>query len=149
MAALMQFEVGNGLSRELPILLRIEAKAGRGRAGKPVAKQIEEGTDIYSLVLLFWQPGMVNRLYNDLRSLTGSCAHVIKASFAKPCSGIVSPPAPEQGFDEYPTRPSSASCSSLAVEACSEHRQCAPRRSEPERPASGVRGKRGPNKLFL
>ena len=55
MAALMQAEARNGQSRERPILLRIEAKAGHG-AGKPLAKQIEEGTDIYSF--LFWQLGV-------------------------------------------------------------------------------------------
>ena len=55
MAALMQAEALNGQSRERPILLRIEAKAGHG-AGKPLAKQIEEGTDIYSF--LFWQLGV-------------------------------------------------------------------------------------------
>jgi prolyl oligopeptidase len=55
MAALMQAEAKNGSSRERPILLRIETKAGHG-AGKPVTKQIEEFTDIYSF--LFWQLGM-------------------------------------------------------------------------------------------
>lgn len=55
MAALMQTEAANGKSRERPILLRIEPKAGHG-AGKPIAKQIEEGTDIYSF--LFWQLGV-------------------------------------------------------------------------------------------
>ncbi len=54
MAALMQAEAANGKSRERPILLRIESKAGHG-AGKPITKQIEEGTDIYSF--LFWQLG--------------------------------------------------------------------------------------------
>ncbi len=54
MAALMQAEAANGQSRERPILLRIEPKAGHG-AGKPITKQIEEGTDIYSF--LFWQVG--------------------------------------------------------------------------------------------
>ena len=48
-------EAKNGSSRERPILLRIETKAGHG-AGKPVAKLIEEGTDVYSF--LFWQLGM-------------------------------------------------------------------------------------------
>jgi prolyl oligopeptidase len=52
MAALMQAEAANGQSHERPILLRIEPKAGHG-AGKPIAKQIEEGTDVYSF--LFWQ----------------------------------------------------------------------------------------------
>jgi len=55
MAALMQAEAKNGTSRERPILLRIEIKAGHG-AGKPVAKQIEEGTDVFSF--LFWQLGI-------------------------------------------------------------------------------------------
>ncbi len=55
MAALMQAEAANGQSHERPILLRIEPKAGHG-AGKPIAKQIEEGTDIYSF--LFWQLGV-------------------------------------------------------------------------------------------
>ena len=52
MAALMQAEAANGQSRDRPILLRIESKAGHG-AGKPLAKQIEEGVDVYSF--LFWQ----------------------------------------------------------------------------------------------
>jgi prolyl oligopeptidase len=55
MAALMQAEAKNGSSQERPILLRIETKAGHG-AGKPVRKQIEEGTDVYSF--LFWQLGI-------------------------------------------------------------------------------------------
>lgn len=55
MAAEMQAEAKNGESRTRPILLRIESKAGHG-AGKPVAKQIEEYTDIYSF--LFWQLGV-------------------------------------------------------------------------------------------
>ena len=55
MAALMQAEAANGRSRERPILLRIEPKAGHGQ-GKPISKQIEEGTDIYSF--LFWQLGV-------------------------------------------------------------------------------------------
>lgn len=55
MAALMQAEAKNGSSRERPILLRIETRAGHG-VGKPVTKQIEEFTDIYSF--LFWQLGM-------------------------------------------------------------------------------------------
>ena len=48
----MQAQAKNGSSHERPILLRIETKAGHG-AGKPVTKQIEEGTDVYSF--LFWQ----------------------------------------------------------------------------------------------
>jgi prolyl oligopeptidase len=55
MAALMQAEARNGASKTRPILLRIESKAGHG-AGKPVTKQIEEFTDIYSF--LFWQLGV-------------------------------------------------------------------------------------------
>jgi prolyl oligopeptidase len=55
MAALMQAEAANGQSRERPILLRIESKAGHG-VGKPISKQIEEGVDIYSF--LFWQLGV-------------------------------------------------------------------------------------------
>jgi prolyl oligopeptidase len=39
----------------LPILLRIETKAGHG-AGKPVTKQIEEATDVWAF--LFWQLGV-------------------------------------------------------------------------------------------
>lgn len=38
-----------------PVLLRIEPKAGHG-AGKPISKQVEEWTDIYSF--LFWQLGI-------------------------------------------------------------------------------------------
>ena len=52
MAALMQAEAKNGASRSRPILLRIESKAGHG-AGKPVAKQIEELTDVFCFLL--WQ----------------------------------------------------------------------------------------------
>jgi prolyl oligopeptidase len=55
MAALMQAEAKNGASKERPILLRIETRAGHGQ-GKPVTKQIEESTDMYSF--LFWQLGM-------------------------------------------------------------------------------------------
>jgi prolyl oligopeptidase len=55
MAAEMQAEAKNGSSKTRPILLRIESKAGHG-AGKPVTKQIEELTDVYSF--LFWQLGM-------------------------------------------------------------------------------------------
>jgi len=55
MAAEMQAEAKNGQSRTRPILLRIESKAGHG-AGKPVTKQIEEFTDVYSF--LFWQMGV-------------------------------------------------------------------------------------------
>jgi len=54
MAALMRAEAANGRSRVRPILLRIETKAGHG-AGKPITKQIEEQTDIYSFLL--WQLG--------------------------------------------------------------------------------------------
>jgi prolyl oligopeptidase len=55
MAAEMQAEAKNGESKTRPILLRIESKAGHGQ-GKPVTKQIEEYTDIYSF--LFWQLGV-------------------------------------------------------------------------------------------
>jgi prolyl oligopeptidase len=55
MTALMQAWAKNGQSKTRPILLRIESKAGHG-AGKPVTKQIEEYTDIYSF--LFWQLGV-------------------------------------------------------------------------------------------
>jgi prolyl oligopeptidase len=55
MAALMQAEAANGKSKDRPILLRIEPKAGHGQ-GKPISKLIEEGTDIYSF--LFWQLGV-------------------------------------------------------------------------------------------
>ena len=55
MAALMQAQAKNGSSKERPILLRIETKAGHGQ-GKPVTKQIEESTDMYSF--LFWQLGV-------------------------------------------------------------------------------------------
>jgi prolyl oligopeptidase len=55
MTALMQAEAKNGTSRARPILLRIESKAGHG-AGKPVTKQIDEFTDVYSF--LFWQLGV-------------------------------------------------------------------------------------------
>ena len=55
MTALMQAEAKNGASKERPILLRIDTKAGHGQ-GKPVTKQVEESTDMYSF--LFWQLGM-------------------------------------------------------------------------------------------
>ena len=55
MAALMQAEAANGRSREHPVLLRIETKAGHG-VDKPIGKRVEEFTDIYSF--LFWQLGM-------------------------------------------------------------------------------------------
>jgi prolyl oligopeptidase len=55
MTALMQAEARNGSSITRPILLRIESKAGHG-AGKPVTKQIDEFTDVYSF--LFWQLGV-------------------------------------------------------------------------------------------
>jgi len=55
MAALMQAQAKNGSSRERPILLRIDTKAGHGQ-GKPVTKQVEDATDIYSF--LFWQLGV-------------------------------------------------------------------------------------------
>jgi len=55
MTALMQADAKNGWSKTRPILLRIESKAGHG-AGKPVAKQIEELTDVYAF--LWWQMGL-------------------------------------------------------------------------------------------
>ena len=55
MAALMQAEAKNGADRNRPILLRIEPKAGHGQ-GKPLTKQIEEETDVWSF--LFWQLGV-------------------------------------------------------------------------------------------
>jgi prolyl oligopeptidase len=55
MTALMQASAANGGSRTRPILLRIESEAGHGQ-GTPVAKQIEEGTDVWSF--LFWQVGV-------------------------------------------------------------------------------------------
>jgi prolyl oligopeptidase len=55
MAALMQAEAANGQSRERPILLRIDTNAGHGQ-GKPITKQIEELTDVYSF--LFSQLGV-------------------------------------------------------------------------------------------
>jgi prolyl oligopeptidase len=55
MAAILQAAAANGQSRERPILLKIEPKAGHG-VGKPVAKVIEELTDMYSF--LFWQLGV-------------------------------------------------------------------------------------------
>jgi prolyl oligopeptidase len=55
MAALMQAEAANGASRDRPILLRIDTKAGHG-IGKPISKQVDERLDIFSF--LFWQLGM-------------------------------------------------------------------------------------------
>ena len=55
MTALMQAEAKNGDSKVRPILLRIDTKAGHGQ-GKPVAKQVEDSTDMYSF--LFWQLGV-------------------------------------------------------------------------------------------
>ena len=55
MAALMQAQAANGQSRQRPILLRIDTKAGHGQ-GKPITKQIEDQTDVYSF--LFWQLGV-------------------------------------------------------------------------------------------
>jgi len=42
-------------AKDRPILLRLESRAGHG-AGKPLAKQLDEQTDIYSF--LFQQLGM-------------------------------------------------------------------------------------------
>jgi prolyl oligopeptidase len=55
MTALMQAEARNGASKDRPILLRIDTKAGHGQ-GKPVAKQVDDYTDVYSF--LFWQLGV-------------------------------------------------------------------------------------------
>jgi prolyl oligopeptidase len=55
MTALMQAEAKNGASKERPILLRIDTKAGHGQ-GKPVTKQVEDYTDLYTF--LFWQLGV-------------------------------------------------------------------------------------------
>ncbi|MGA9527562.1 MAG: prolyl oligopeptidase family serine peptidase [Terriglobales bacterium] len=55
MTAVMQAEAKNGASKDRPILLRIDTKAGHGQ-GKPVTKQVEDYTDIYSF--LFWQLGV-------------------------------------------------------------------------------------------
>src|SRR5947207_10378519 len=52
MTALLQTQASNGQSAERPILLRLDLKAGHG-AGKPVSKQIDELTDMFSF--LFWQ----------------------------------------------------------------------------------------------
>ncbi len=51
MAALMQASTGG----ERPILLHYDTKAGHA-GGKPVSKQIEDGTD--EMLFLFWQLGM-------------------------------------------------------------------------------------------
>jgi prolyl oligopeptidase len=55
MTALLQAEAANGQSRERPILLRIDTKAGHG-VDKPIGKQVEDYTDSYSF--LFWQVGV-------------------------------------------------------------------------------------------
>jgi prolyl oligopeptidase len=55
MTALMQAEAKNGASKDRPILLRIDTKAGHGQ-GKPVNKLVEDSTDVYSF--LFWQLGV-------------------------------------------------------------------------------------------
>jgi prolyl oligopeptidase len=57
MTALLQAEATNGPDR--PILMRIEPKAGHG-AGKPISKQVDEWTDIFTF--LFWQLGMQESL---------------------------------------------------------------------------------------
>jgi len=49
-----RLQAANGTSGP-PILVRIETRAGHG-AGKPVAKQIEEATDMWSFI--FWQLGV-------------------------------------------------------------------------------------------
>ena len=55
MTALLQARATNGQSYERPILLRLDIKAGHG-AGKPVSKQVDELTDMFSF--LFWQLGI-------------------------------------------------------------------------------------------
>jgi len=55
MTALLQTQAANGQSTERPILLRLDVKAGHG-AGKPVSKQVDELTDMFSF--LFWQLGI-------------------------------------------------------------------------------------------
>jgi len=52
MTALMQ---SVDKSRERPVLLRVESKAGHG-VDTPVAKRIEESTDVYEF--LWWQVGV-------------------------------------------------------------------------------------------
>jgi prolyl oligopeptidase len=56
MTALLQTKAANGQSADRPILLRLDMKAGHG-AGKPVSKQVDELTDMFSF--LFWQLGSV------------------------------------------------------------------------------------------
>ena len=51
MAALLQAST----SSDRPILLRTETRAGHG-IGKPLSKQIDEGTDIWTFLL--WQTGL-------------------------------------------------------------------------------------------
>jgi prolyl oligopeptidase len=53
MAALLQAEAANG--PELPILLRVDVKAGHG-VGKPIAKLGDDAVDVWSF--LFWQLGV-------------------------------------------------------------------------------------------
>src|SRR6202050_3616362 len=55
MDALLQPDAKNGDSKDKPILLRIESKAGHG-VGNPITKQFEELPDVYSFLL--WQLGM-------------------------------------------------------------------------------------------
>ena len=49
MAALLQTRAANGQSTQRPILLRLDVKAGHG-AGKPVSKQVDELTDMFSFL---------------------------------------------------------------------------------------------------
>jgi prolyl oligopeptidase len=55
MAAQLQALAANGRSKERPILLRIDAKAGHG-VGKPIAKMVDDAVDFWTF--LFWQLGI-------------------------------------------------------------------------------------------